>query len=182
MNIEMIGGAEIAMECVESMEPILDLAPANNDFAMGLVRRGHFVFSVDGDPMKSPWRMTGMACPKKAIVSRARAGTIIYACKDGASHTINASAAETCVSARLEYVRAVDIVAFGQEVGIEQWGIVRIGKDADELLADWPGAIAKEISIPWAEAKTLSFEAKHQIDEWYEWATETLLVQRGFVK
>ena len=182
MKLEAVGGAQVSLDILDRMDPVLDISPVGHDFAQSMVSYGHFVFSVDGDPMSQPWRITGMASIKKAITSRARAGTVIYACQDGASYTINASQVETCVSARVEYVRATDLTAFCREVGVEQWGIIRLGKDAGELLVDWPGAVAKQISVPWAEAAALPFEAKRQIGEWYEWASETLLVQRGYTK
>lgn len=172
----------IRREFLDPMDPALEISPVSHDFARTMIGWGHFTFVADGDPMGSTWRMTGMARCHVAITSAAKAGTVIYACQDGAAWKIEASQVETLASARIEYVRALDLRSFGNQVGIEQWGVIQLGKDAEELLADWPGAIAKQIVVSWAEAKSLSVEAKRHIGEWYEWADETLLVQRGYVK
>lgn len=182
MKIEEAGGIPVALDILDPMDPVLDVSPSSFDFTSFMIRKGHFTFCVDGNPTSSRWRMTGSAKLRHEIVSRSRAGTVIYATDNGMSWTVNSSAVETKVSAKIDYVRSLDLTSFSNEVGIEQWGVIRLGRNVDEILADFPGSIAKEIVIPWGEYAGLSFEAKSKISEWYEWVGETLLVQRGFVK
>ena len=172
MSVVEIEGFSVAADLLHKHSPVLDAAPGDHRFVHGMAKLGHFTFQLESNPSYQPTYVMGMSFIRKAIVPRPVIGNVVYAVKHGNAEVINPRRAETYVDCHIEYVQAFDLTMISRDLGIQQWGLIKLNHDANDILSELPGPMAQQLIA----IDALTDETKRHLNQWYEKYTDTLWV------
>jgi len=178
MTIDEVEGIPVSLGLLDSRDPILDANPIERFFSQAMVRLGYYVFHVQPNPAVAAWYGSGVSFIRKALGTRNGNRHIAYAVKDGQGLIVEGSQSETYVDVSLEWVVALDIVSLSKELGIQEWGLVRLSDSAEAILSEWPGPIAKQISLTDSEWSSLTQVTAKHLEQWYRAETPGLWVKK----
>ena len=140
------------------MNVVLDANPADFDYAVDrATNRGDYVFVAQGDPAVMPRLVRGVSHVRKNVAPEWT--TVVYA-----------------LNGETRVVPALDVLSFSKDVGVQQWDVARLDEaHAAEILAKWPGPIARKIETT---AVVSEVTARH-LKQWYcEVGTDWVIAER----
>lgn len=148
--------------------PVLDVGCRSFNFSKELARRGFGVVAMDPDPTILDPRIAWLTFINQALVSRDMAGPLPFIMdKDPQARRIGITGDTV--------VRGVDIVSLSRSMGVDHWGIVKLDCEGCEydILRDWPGPIADQITVEFHEHISLQPESVYadiiaHLGQWYD--------------
>lgn len=120
--------------------PSLDIHPSDFQWAQASVRSGRFTFVVSGNPELLPALSDGMAFVRKDI---------------GIKWDVRRYGEFT--------VPVVTLAAFMRDTGVQKFGVVRFGANAEQILSHLPGPVSDTLEID-AE---LTEDTRNRLLQWY---------------
>ena len=163
METVLVDEFKVALGWMDAGAPVLDAAPENPKFVHAMARRGHFTFHLESNPMVPGRYVSGMAFIRKAIVARPVVGNVIFAVSNGEAVEINPRKIEAYVDCHIEYVPAFDLTMISKDLGIQQWGLIKINRDTDDILAELPGPLAQQI----VAVEPIKESTERHLHQWY---------------
>lgn len=172
MIVTWVDGSPVGVDGIPAMMPVLDAAPTNHHFVHALAKAGHFSFHLEPNPSVQPCYTAGMGFIRKALVARPVIGNVVYAVANGEANKINPRKAEAYVDCHIEYIPAYDLTMISKDLGIQQWGLIRINQDTDDILSELPGPMAIQIVV----TQEVTDQTKRHLKQWYLQVQEKLWV------
>jgi len=148
--------------------PVLDVGCRGFKLARHFASRGHLVVAVDPDPevrMESP--VENILTRNLAITSRELYGdAVLWKFGNGTANYLARKGWAAPASAAAVQVGAVDILTLMDWMLVEEWDLVKLDCEGEEyrILADWPGPVARQISVEFHEHAGRNAEG----EAWYE--------------
>lgn len=170
MILTRVDEFEVALDLIAPFAPVLEASPENPKFAVEMAKLGHFTFRLEQNPSVPAQYSHGVSFIRKALVARPVIGNVIYAMADGAANKVTAKDVETYIDCHIEYVPAFDLTMISSDLGIQQWGLLKINHDANDILCELPGPISQQIIA----IGKLEEETKRHLKQWYFRMTDLL--------
>jgi FkbM family methyltransferase len=170
--------------------PILDVGCRSFSPAKELASLGFDVIAMDPDPEIIDPGITGIRFVKEALVAPNEVGMKPYASfGNGTGNFIVGDFSDVPTLGIIETVNCVDISELSQRFGVDDWGAIKLDCEGSEfeILQQWPGPIADQISVEFHEHTRSNPGAGYYEDlfkilgRWYRVAQHEKTARHGLV-
>jgi FkbM family methyltransferase len=151
-EVETVYDHTYRVDLMKRNDAVLDVGAWKFDFSCAMSQRGYIVTAMDPLPNAEPPQ--GIRFIKKALVGPEQVGAHHLAAFDNgaADYLLFPGVARPSIG-EVEMVDCIDIKEVMEQTGVKKWGLVKLNCEGAEwdILANWPGPIAKQINVSFHE-------------------------------